>query len=107
MNNRDEILNAARNDKCAGKEVENHYFDRSLLISALITLIVGFALSIIEYYAKHEVNVGFIAIAFTAVSVQMLYEGIKIKKAWKIILGTIVALFALIMIVGYVVRVVA
>ena len=106
MNNKDDILNAAQKEKYSGKEAENHFFDRSILISAIITLIIGLFISIIEYFVKHEVNVGFIAIAFTAISVQMLYEGIKVKIVWKIILGAIVAAFALLMVIGYILQVV-
>ena len=48
-----------------------------------------------------------IAVAMTASSVQLLYEGIKLKTVWKIIVGSIEALIALFFILGYIGQVIA
>ena len=101
------ILREAQKDSYNGKEYEHKIYDRSVLLSELVMLVVGLSLMIVEYLKKHTYNLGIVAIILIAISVQMLYEGIKIKKVWKIALGTFLLVFAIIVIIGYVGQVAA
>ncbi len=103
----DEILEAAQKEKFAGKEFDNRIESRGTLWASLISLIVGVGLFLVEYFVKGTWNIGLIAIGMTASCVQLLYEGIKLKIVWKIILGAISAIIALFFILGFIVRVIS
>ena len=57
----------------------------------------------LEYCIKDSVNVGLIAVGMTASGSQLLFEGIKVKKAYLIIMGIVqllIALFAILVFIG-------
>ena len=105
--NKEKILEAARKDKNRGMEYENKESTRSSLLSSLIALVVGTGLFFLEYFIKKTVNVGLIAVGMTAVCVQYLYVGLKLKKPFSIIAGIISALIAALFILAFVIQVVA
>jgi len=104
---KDEILKAAQNEKYAGKEFDNRTESRATLWASLISLIVGAVLFFVELLAKGTWNIALIAVAMTASCVELLYEGIKLKKVWKIIIGAIGALIALFFILGFIGQVIS
>ena len=100
------ILAAARKNKGRGKEYENKESIRSNLLSSAIAISMGLILYMIEYFVKDSVNVSLIAVGITAACVQSLYEGIKTKKLYLIIIGCvelIIVIFALILFIAQVV----
>lgn len=105
MNN-EKILEAARNNKNRGKEFEQKESTRSSLLGTLIALLVGIGLFLLEYFVNNSVNIGLIAIGMTSFGVQSLYEGIKIKKSYLILIGAIQTSIALIAILAFVAQVV-
>ena len=107
LNNKDEILNAAKKESYIGKEFENIAGTKSTLLASFVSLIVGTILFLVELFVKKTWNIGLIAVAMTASSVQLLYEGIKLKTVWKIIAGSIEALIALFFILGYIGQVIS
>ena len=100
------ILEAARKNKNRGQEYENKESVRSNLLSSLIAIMIGIALFLVEYFVKHSINVSLIVVGMTAACVQSLYEGIKTKKVYLIIIGcveSIIVVFALFMFIAQVV----
>ena len=100
------ILEAAQNNKNRGKEYESKESVKSSLLGSAIAIIVGTALFLIEYFVKDSVNVSLIAVGITAACVQSLYEGIKTKKTYLIIIGCfqlIIVVFAILLFIAQVV----
>ena len=104
---KDKILKFARTNKHRGKEFENKEAVRSSLLGSAISILLGIGLFLLEYLIKGSINVGLIAVGMTAASVQWLYEGIKVKKAFLIITGAFTAIIALLFILLFVGQVVA
>lgn len=101
-----QILEAARKNKNRGCEYENKESVKSSLLGAVIAILVGIALFLVEYFAQGSVNVSLIAVGMTAACVQSLYEGIKNKKTYLIIIGcieTLVVIFAFLVFIAQVV----
>ena len=107
LNNKEDILNAAQKESFRGKEFENKAGTRGALLAALVSLIVGTLLFLVEFFVKKTWNIGLLAVAMTASSTQLLYEGIKLKNVWKTIFGLLGALIALFFILGYIGQVIA
>ena len=103
---KDKILAAARNEKHRGKEFENKETTRSGLLGSAIALLVGIVLFLLEYFVKDSVNVGLLAVGMTAVSVDSLYEGIKLKRHYKTAFGVAQVLLAIFFIMAFVAKVV-
>lgn len=102
MKNED-ILLAAQKEKNRGKEFENKASIKSNLFGSFVALLVGILLFMLEYCIKDSVNVGLIAIGMTASGAQSLFEGIKVKKAYWIIIGAVqllIALFAILVFIS-------
>ena len=102
MKNED-ILLAAQKEKNRGKEFENKASIKSNLFGSFVALLVGILLFMLEYCIKDSVNVGLIAIGMTALGAQSLFEGIKVKKAYWIIIGAVqllIALFAILVFIS-------
>ncbi len=100
------ILEVARSNKTRGQEYENKASVRSNLLGSAIALIVGVILFLVEYFVKNSINVSLIAVGMTAACVQSLYEGIKTKRIYLIIIGcveAIIVLFALLIFIAQVV----
>lgn len=104
MNN-EKILEAARNNGNRGHEHESNVEDRASLLTLASILIVGMILFIIDYFAKGVLNVSLLTVGVTAIASDLLYKGIINKKIWRIVLGVILSLVALIMIIAQVVLV--
>ena len=68
---------------------------------------VGVILFLIDYFAKGNVNVSLIVVAMTAAWVQSLYEGIKNKKLYLIIIGAIEAVMAFVFLLVFISQVVS
>lgn len=98
--NKDKILEAARKKENRSEEYEYDVENSASLISACAILIVGMILFAIEYHLKDMVNVSLITLGVTAIGVDTLYKGIAFKKVWKIVVGIVLSLIALIMIVA-------
>ena len=103
----EDILKAARKERVKGSEYENREGVRSNLVGFLAALVVGTVLFFLEYFIKGTWNLGLVALLMTAAAAQMLYEGIKIKSVWRIILGSIQTLIALLFILGFIGQVIA
>lgn len=101
---KNKILEAARNNKNKAHEYENKESVRSNLLGSAVSIIVGVILFLIEYIVKGTVNVSLIAVGMVAACVQSLYEGIKTKKIYLIVIGCVelaITVFAiLVFIVG-------
>lgn len=104
MNN-EKVLEAAQKNN-RGKEFEQRASTHGSLLGALVALLVGIGLFLLEYIINKSVNIGFIAIGMTAAGVQSLYDGIKVRKLYLIVLGIIQTLIALIFIFVFVGQVV-
>ncbi|MBE6769496.1 MAG: hypothetical protein E7548_01930 [Ruminococcaceae bacterium] len=102
----EKILESAQNNKDIGKEYEKESAARSSLLGSLVAFLVALALLLLEYFVKSSVNTGLIAVGMTASGVQHLYEGIKIKKTYMIVIGIIQCLIALLAILVFVGQVV-
>ena len=97
---KEDLLKAAQNNGDAGKEAENAAFKRSVLLSEAIMMIVCLVMFFIELGVKHTFNIDYFVILTTGVSVQMLFEGIKTRSVWKIIVGAVFALVAVFLILA-------
>ena len=92
---KDKILEAARSNKERGQEYEHRESTRSQLLGSLAAVIVGSALFVYKYFAEGYISMELIAVAMTSSGVQAIYEGIKVKKRGRIILGIVQSLIAL------------
>ena len=81
------ILEVARNNKTRGQEYENKESVRSSLLGSAISILIGIILFLIEFFVKGSINISLIAVGMTAACVQSLYEGIKNKKSYLIVIG--------------------
>ena len=100
--NKDEILKAARQQKSKGKEYENHTAIKSDQLCGAVAVFLGIALFFFEYFISGIVDFGLIAVGLSAAATQLLYEGIKTKKAWMIICGSAESLIALFSILAFI-----
>ena len=107
LKNKDDILKAAQKNTFSGKEFENRAGTKGTLLASFVSLIVGAILFLIEFFVKRTWNIGLIAVAMTASSVQLLYEGIRLKTVWKIIVGSVEAVVALFFILGFIGQVIS
>lgn len=105
--NKEQILNAARNEKYRGKEYENKEEIRSSALGYAITLVLGFLMALIEYFAQGRIHFGMISLGAVAVGVDNIYLGIKMKKYGKVAWGSVMLLFAAICILIFIVQVVS
>ena len=94
MKNED-ILLAAQKEKNRGQEYESKASVKSSLLGSAVAVLVGVVLFMLEYLIKDSVNVGLIAVGMTASGVQSLVEGIKVKKTYLIVIGSVQLLIAL------------
>ncbi len=101
------ILRAAQDEKAKGKEFENREGIRSNVVGLLAALCVGTILFLVEYFVKKTWNIALIAVFMTAAGVQMLYEGIRIKSVWRIIIGSIQLLIAIFFSLGFIGQVIS
>lgn len=99
---REEILSAARDNKERGKEYESKVSISSGLFAALMAFLVCAVLFGLQYWIQGTVNYGLIAVGLTAVAADALYEGIKFRKAWRIVYGGIFALIALLAVIVFI-----
>ena len=106
ITDKNKILAMAQNDKYRGKEFENKKTTRSGLLGSAIALFVGAALFLLEYFLKGSINVGLIAVGMTAVGVDSLYEGIKLRRHYKTAFGVAQILLAILFILAFVAKVV-
>ena len=98
---REEILKMAQNSDGRGNEVEIEIARKSGIVDVLAAIVVVLVLVISEYCIKKTFNLGVVSIAFTIVSADCLYMGIKNKKVWRIICGIIAGIIALFVIVAF------
>lgn len=100
------ILEAARNNKNRGKEYENKESIKSNLLGSSIAIIIGIILFLIEYFTNNTINISLIAVGMTTTCVQSLYEGIKTRKIYLIIIGCIELLIVIFSLLVFFVQVV-
>lgn len=105
--NKNEILKAARAEKTKGKEYEDRVGIKSSVVGLLAALIVGIILFLVEYFVKKTWNIALVAVFMTAAGVQMLYEGIRIKSVWRVIIGIVQVLIALFFTLGFIGQVIS
>ena len=101
------ILEAARKNKNRGQEYENKESVRSNLLSSLIAIMIGIALVLVEYFVKQSINVSLIVVGMTAACVQSLYEGIKTKKVYLIIIGCVESIIVILALFVFIAQVVS
>ena len=89
----DEILKIAQKEK-AGREYDRQINFRAIRWGYWITCFVGFGMSIAERLINGTQNFSLLATLGALTSAILLYEGIKLKSVWQIVLGTFQALFA-------------
>lgn len=97
------ILEAARNNGDRGHEYENKESVRASLVSAVVVLVVGMILFVVEFYMKDIVNISLVIVGVAAIASDMLYRGIAFKTLWRILIGGILSFVALVMIIARVV----
>lgn len=107
LNNKEDILKAAQKETYFGKEYEDRVVTNGTLLATGISLLVAIILFLTEYFVKRTWNIGLFAVTATVLSVYLLYEGIKVKSAWKIIAGSILALGAVVFILWFIGQVIA
>lgn len=100
------ILEAARNNKYRGREYENKESVRGNLLGTIVAILTGIVLFGMEYLLENSVNIGLLIVGLTTVCVQALYEGIKNKKVYLIIIGGIETLVDLVLFLIFIVLVV-
>jgi len=106
-NDKEEILKTAQKDSFFRREYENHSGTRGTLLASIISFLVGIILFLIEFFSKSSWNIGLLVVAMTSSCTRSLYEGIKLKTAWKIVLGSIEAIITLILILAFIQQVTA
>ena len=99
------ILEAAQKNGDRGYEYEYNISDRASVLTLLTVLVVVVLLSVVEYFAKGYVNLGFLIVGTTAIATDTLYNGIAFKKVWKIVVGSLLALITIILIIAWVVMI--
>lgn len=101
------ILEVARKNTTRGKEYESKALEKSNTVGIIVSTIVGCALFWLEYFIRHTLNIGLVAVCLAAVGIQSLYEGIKIKKTRLIIVGSVETIMAVVCVLIFIVQVVA
>ena len=102
---KNKILEAAQKNGDRGYEYEYNVSDRASLLTLVTVLVVVMLLSVVEYFAKGYVNLGFLIVGATAIATDTLYNGIAFKKAWKIVVGSLLVLMTIILIIAWVVMI--
>ena len=102
---KNKILEAAQKNGDRGYEYEYNISDRASLLTLVTVLVVVMLLSFVEYFSKGYVNLGFLIVGATAIATDTLYNGIAFKKAWKIVIGSFLALITIILIIAWVVMI--
>ncbi len=100
---KNKILEAAQKNGDRGYEYEYNISDRASLLTLVTILVVVMLLSVVEYFAKGYVNLGFLIVGTTAIATDTLYNGIAFRKAWKIVVGSLLAIITIAMIIAWVV----
>lgn len=100
------ILNAAKKEKNRGMEYEGRIIKQGFAWGMLVAVIFSVVLVMTEYLANGTVNIGVIAVIITMTGIQSLYEGIKLKKRYLIITGSVETVIAVLYTVLYVYKVV-
>ena len=104
---KNDILKAAQKEGTKGKEYENREGIRSNLVGFLAALLVGTILFLVEFFVKRTWHIALIAVFMSAAGAQILYEGIRIKSVWRIIVGAIQVLIALFFTLGFIGQVIS
>ena len=87
-----EILKIAQKEK-AGREFDRQINFRAIRWGYWMTCLVGCGMSIAERLINGTQNNSLMATLGALTSAIFLYEGIKLKSVWQIVLGTLQALF--------------
>ena len=103
---KEELLAASRKEKDLGREYESRVFIKSQLISSVVALLLGLSMCLIQYLVNGTVNIALLIVGLTASGTQTLFEGIKIKKVWPIVGGSLQLLVSLIFLIYWIVRLV-
>lgn len=103
---KEKILARARNDKSRGKEYEQHESTLSNLLGSACTLLVGSGLFVLRYFKTNTVDIGLVALGATAVAVEFLREGIKLKKHFRTAMGAFMLAVAVMAILVYIGKVI-
>ena len=98
------ILEAAQKNKSRGEEFEFHKERNSYLMSYAASIIIGMILFVIDYFINSILNTSLMVIGVVSVGSNLLFTGITFKKLWKIILGSILLVVALMIILCMVIK---
>ncbi len=91
MSNNEEILQAARNEKGHAE------YDRDVLLhgdnkAANIAGIAAIALFLVKWFSQRQLEFGFAFIAFLISAIQLIMDGAKLRKPFRLVAGIIAAL---------------
>ncbi len=98
----EEILRFAQQDGKRGQEFERREANRGVFLGTLVAIIIGIVLFLLEYYILGNINIGLLVVGITAAAVQALYEGIRTRTIWLIILGAVEAVLSLVTILAFI-----
>ena len=88
------ILDAAQHNGDRGSEFEHKENVRASLMSAILTILVGVILFVMDFFMKNIVNGSLVILGV------ILYRGITYKQIWKIIVGATLSFVVLFMILA-------
>lgn len=100
--NNQDFLQAARANKLRGNEFEQHSALRGMNLSQIIALTVGGIIFFVQLLVKYVFDFGLLAVLMSLICVEYLYEGIKLRQVWKIILGSVFGVFTLFLLVCWI-----
>ena len=104
---KESILAKARSNKARGKEYEYHESNLSNLLGSACTLLVGSGLFALRYIKTGTIDVGLVALGATAVAVEFIREGLKLKKYFRTVMGAFMLIIAVMAIIVYIGQVIA
>ena len=99
---RNQILAAARQEKNRGKELDNKEAVRGDLLAGIIAITMMILMGFFEFFVQGTINFGYLAVLMAMGTAQALYQGIKNKKAYLIVVGVVDGLLAIMAVLLYI-----
>lgn len=104
---KNKILEVAKKEKNRGQEYEYTVLQQSTVVAIIIAVLLSVILFFMEYFVRKTVNIGGISVGLIFLCIQMLVEGITLKKKKLIMGGAILSFFTVILLVAHIVQVVS
>lgn len=101
MNN-EQILAAARKEKSRGKEFDNKEAVRGDLLATIVAISLIVLMGVLELVVCGSLNFGYATILLAMCTVPSVYQGIKLKKVFWLLIGAIQGLLAIVAFLFYV-----